>query len=78
MNEQQAAAFKAASGDLTPEWIHLMAVGGLLAVLFLWSASSVVSVYKGWKNGHLDADRASSAVVRMVVLILAALFFFAN
>lgn len=78
MNERQATAFKVASGDLTPEWIHLMAVGMLIAVLFLWSASSMVSVYKGWKNGHLDADRASSAVVRMVVLILAALFLFAN
>lgn len=78
MSEDQVLAFKVASGDLTPEWIHLMAVGMLIAVLFLWSASSMVSVYKGWKKGHLDADRASSAVVRMVVLILAALFLFAN
>lgn len=78
MNEKQAAAFKAASGDLTPEWIHLMAVGGLLAVLFLWSASSMVSVYKGWAKGHLDTERATSAVVRMIVLIVMALFLFAN
>lgn len=78
MNEQQAEAFKAASGDLTPEWIHLMAVGGLLAVLILWSAWSLVSVYKGWSKGHLDTERATNAVVRMIVLIVMALFLFAN
>lgn len=78
MNEEQAQAFKVASGNLTPEWINLVATGLLFAVLILWCASSMISVYRGWSKGHVDTDRATSALVRMVLLVVVALFFFAN
>ncbi|MGN0323054.1 MAG: TIGR03758 family integrating conjugative element protein, partial [Oliverpabstia sp.] len=50
MSVMQSSAFKAASGEMDISTLHLLSLGLLFAVLFLWAAWALLDVWAGWSN----------------------------
>lgn len=50
MSAVQSSAFKAASGEMDISALHLLSLGLLFAVLFLWAAWALLDVWAGWSN----------------------------
>ncbi|EQC4461873.1 TIGR03758 family integrating conjugative element protein, partial [Escherichia coli] len=48
MTSEQTNAFKAGSGSLDVNILHLLCIGALLAFLFLWAAWALSDVWTGW------------------------------
>ena len=55
MTSEQTNAFKAGSGSLDVNILHLLCIGALLAFLFLWAAWALSDVWTGWSNTKVRA-----------------------
>lgn len=77
MTEAQVDAFQAAS-TATVSDSHLLLVGSMVAILFLWSAWSLFTSYKGWAGGSTSGKVAGGAFARVILLILVGLYFVAS
>lgn len=55
MSAVQSSAFKAASGEMDISTLHLLSLGLLFAVLFLWAA------WRCWMSGRAGVMRRSAA-----------------
>ncbi|ENC0629315.1 TIGR03758 family integrating conjugative element protein, partial [Escherichia coli] len=51
MTALQNTAFRAASGEVDLSVLHLITLGFLLAVVFLWAAWSLTDAWAGWRSG---------------------------
>ncbi|EAM2983604.1 TIGR03758 family integrating conjugative element protein [Salmonella enterica] len=76
MNQAQITAFSTGSGGIAPSDIKLLVVGIFFAFLFLWAAWALRTVYVGWSNQDVRGDAVGIFVIRAVILIELAIFFF--
>lgn len=78
MARAQAAAFKAASGDLAPDVLHLICLGLLFGFLFWWVAWVMLDVWSAWSRGRVEADTMGRAVFRAMLLLVVSLWMFGS
>ncbi|WP_409160580.1 TIGR03758 family integrating conjugative element protein [Pectobacterium sp. B2J-2] len=78
MNGTQKAAWLAASGNTEPSVLHLLILGLLFSVLFLWATWALVMAYKGWTSRTIDAESAGTFTIRLVLLLVISIFLFAS
>ena len=78
MNDTQASAFKAASGNADPVLLSKVFIGALIALLILWVGWGLVHVYRGYATGHIKEQALVRFAVRSVLLIIIAIYFFAS
>ncbi|OPV52667.1 integrating conjugative element protein, partial [Salmonella enterica subsp. enterica serovar Enteritidis] len=77
MTSEQTNAFKAGSGSLDVNILHLLCIGALLAFLFLWAAWALSDVWPGWSNTNVRAAALGRFAVRTVLLLLVCIWMFA-
>ena len=77
MTEAQVNAFNAAANATVAD-SHLLFVGSMVAILFLWSAWSLFTSYKGWAGGSTSGKVAAGAFFRVIALILVGIYFVAS
>ncbi|POW52733.1 TIGR03758 family integrating conjugative element protein (plasmid) [Pantoea piersonii] len=78
MTAAQEAAFKAGSGNVEPNLLHLLCLGLLIGFLFFWAAWAIVDVYSGWTNQRLKEGAMGRAVVRSVLLLVVSIWMFCS
>ncbi|EBS4548896.1 TIGR03758 family integrating conjugative element protein [Salmonella enterica] len=76
MNSAQRTAFIAGSGGLNPANIKHLLVTLLFALLFLLTAWMIRTVYVGWSNQEVKAGDAGMFIVRLIILLELAMFFY--
>ncbi|WP_116329094.1 TIGR03758 family integrating conjugative element protein [Enterobacter hormaechei] len=78
MTSEQTNAFKAGSGSLDVNILHLLCIGALLAFLFLWAAWALSDVWTGWSNTKARDAALGRFAVRTVLLLLVCIWMFAS
>ena len=78
MTSEQTNAFKAGSGSLDVNILHLLCIGALLAFLFLWAAWALSDVWNGWSNTKVRDAALGRFAVRTVLLLLVCIWMFAS
>ncbi|HBS5813093.1 TIGR03758 family integrating conjugative element protein [Klebsiella michiganensis] len=78
MTSEQTNAFKAGSGSLDVNILHLLCIGALLAFLFLWAAWALLDVWTGWSNTKVRDAALGRFAVRTVLLLLVCIWMFAS
>ncbi|HHT2453680.1 TPA: TIGR03758 family integrating conjugative element protein [Klebsiella michiganensis] len=78
MTSEQTNAFKAGSGSLDVNILHLLCIGALLAFLFLWAAWALSDVWTGWSNTKVRGAALGRFAVRTVLLLLVCIWMFAS
>ncbi|HGW2949690.1 TPA: TIGR03758 family integrating conjugative element protein [Enterobacter asburiae] len=78
MTSEQMNAFKAGSGSLDVNILHLLCIGALLAFLFLWAAWALSDVWTGWSNTKVRDAALGRFAVRTVLLLLVCIWMFAS
>ena len=78
MTSEQTNAFKAGSGSLDVNILHLLCIGALLAFLFLWAAWALSDVWTGWSNTKVRDAALGRFAVRTVLLLLLCIWMFAS
>ncbi|PLF36335.1 TIGR03758 family integrating conjugative element protein [Cronobacter sakazakii] len=78
MTSEQTNAFKAGSGSLDVNILHLLCIGALLAFLFLWAAWALSDVWTGWSNTKVRDTALGRFAVRTVLLLLVCIWMFAS
>lgn len=78
MTSEQTNAFKAGSGSLDVNILHLLCIGALLAFLFLWAAWALSDVWTGWSNTKVRDASLGRFAVRTVLLLLVCIWMFAS
>ena len=78
MTSEQTNAFKAGSGSLDVNILHLLCIGALLAFLFLWAAWALSDVWTGWSNTKVRDAALGRFAVRTVLLLLVCIWIFAS
>ena len=78
MTSEQTNAFKAGSGSLDVNILHLLCIGALLAFLFLWAAWALSDVWTGWSNTKVLDAALGRFAVRTVLLLLVCIWMFAS
>lgn len=78
MTSEQTNAFKAGSGSLDVNILHLLCIGALLAFLFLWAAWALSDVWTGWSNTKVRDAALGRFAVRTVLLLLVCIWMFAR
>ncbi|GDV05615.1 hypothetical protein BvCmsSIP024_04502 [Escherichia coli] len=78
MSVTQSSAFKAASGEMDISVLHLLSLGLLLAVLFLWAAWTLLDVWAGWSNEKVRSAMLGRFVIRSVLLLALSIWMFAS
>ena len=78
MTSEQTDAFKAGSGSLDVNILHLLCIGALLAFLFLWAAWALSDVWTGWSNTKVRDAALGRFAVRTVLLLLVCIWMFAS
>jgi integrating conjugative element protein (TIGR03758 family) len=78
MDSAQSIAFKAASGNIDANVLHLVCIGLLLSVLFLWAGWALVDIWNGWSNGKVTHATLGKYVIRFVGLLIACIWMFAS
>ena len=78
MTSEQTNAFKAGSGSLDVNILHLLCIGALLAFLFLWAAWALSDVGTGWSNTKVRDAALGRFAVRTVLLLLVCIWMFAS
>lgn len=78
MTAAQEAAFKAASGNVEPNLLHLVCLALLIGFLFFWAAWAIVDVYSGWANQRLKEAAMGRAAVRTVLLLVVSIWMFCS
>ncbi|BEN71419.1 MULTISPECIES: TIGR03758 family integrating conjugative element protein [Enterobacterales] len=78
MTSEQTNAFKAGSGSLDVNILHLLCIGALLAFLFLWAAWALSDVWTGWSNTKVRDAALGRFAVRTVLLLLVCFWMFAS
>ena len=78
MTSEQTNAFKAGSGSLDVNILHLLCIGALLAFLFLWAAWALPDVWTGWSNTKVRDAALGRFAVRTVLLLLVCIWMFAS
>ncbi|CGT99396.1 TIGR03758 family integrating conjugative element protein [Escherichia coli] len=78
MTSEQTNAFKAGSGSLDVNILHLLCIGALLAFLFLWAAWALSDVWTGWSNTTVRDAALGRFAVRTVLLLLVCIWMFAS
>ncbi|MGQ6525352.1 TIGR03758 family integrating conjugative element protein [Serratia sp. IR-2025] len=78
MTSEQTNAFKAGSGSLDVNILHLLCIGALLAFLFLWAAWVLSDVWTGWSNTKVRDAALGRFAVRTVLLLLVCIWMFAS
>ncbi|EFE7784084.1 TIGR03758 family integrating conjugative element protein [Klebsiella pneumoniae] len=78
MTSEQTNAFKAGSGSLDVNILHLLCIGALLAFLFLWAAWALSDVWIGWSNTKVRDAALGRFAVRTVLLLLVCIWMFAS
>ena len=78
MTSEQTNAFKAGSGSLDVNILHLLCIGALLAFLFLWAAWALSDVWTGWSNTKVRDAALGRFAVRTVLLLLVCIWLFAS
>ena len=78
MTSEQTNAFKAGSGRLDVNILHLLCIGALLAFLFLWAAWALSDVWTGWSNTKVRDAALGRFAVRTVLLLLVCIWMFAS
>ncbi|HAV6913009.1 TPA: TIGR03758 family integrating conjugative element protein [Cronobacter sakazakii] len=78
MTSEQTNAFKAGSGSLDVNILHLLCIGALLAFLFLWAAWALSDVWTGWSNTKVRDAALGRFSVRTVLLLLVCIWMFAS
>ena len=78
MTSEQTNAFKAGSGSLDVNILHLLCIGALLAFLFLWAALALSDVWTGWSNTKVRDAALGRFAVRTVLLLLVCIWMFAS
>ena len=78
MTSEQTHAFKAGSGSLDVNILHLLCIGALLAFLFLWAAWALSDVWTGWSNTKVRDAALGRFAVRTVLLLLVCIWMFAS
>lgn len=67
MTSEQTNAFKAGSGSLDVNILHLLCIGALLAFLFLWAAWALSDVWTGWSNTKVLRFMATSHLIKVAL-----------
>ena len=78
MTSEQTNAFKAGSGSLDVNILHLLCIGALLAFLFLWAAWALSDVWTGWSNTKGRDAALGRFAGRTVLLVLVCIWMFAS
>lgn len=78
MNAAQEQAFRAASDGVEANILSVICIGGLLATLFVWAAWALTDIWKGWSNERLRHVALVQFAVRLVLLLVASVWMFAN
>ncbi|HCB0027705.1 TPA: TIGR03758 family integrating conjugative element protein [Klebsiella pneumoniae] len=78
MTSEQTNAFKAGSGSLDVNILHLLCIGALLAFLSLWAAWALSDVWTGWSNTKVRDAALGRFAVRTVLLLLVCIWMFAS
>ena len=78
MTSEQTNAFKAGSGSLDVNILHLLCIGAMLAFLFLWAAWALSDVWTGWSNTKVRDAALGRFAVRTVLLLLVCIWMFAS
>ena len=78
MTSEQTNAFKAGSGSLDVNILHLLCIGALLAFVFLWAAWALSDVWTGWSNTKVRDAALGRFAVRTVLLLLVCIWMFAS
>ena len=78
MTSEQTNAFKAGSGSLDVNILHLLCIGALLAFLFLLAAWALSDVWTGWSNTKVRDAALGRFAVRTVLLLLVCIWMFAS
>ncbi|MEC5641131.1 TIGR03758 family integrating conjugative element protein [Erwinia sp. HDF1-3R] len=78
MTSEQTNAFKAGSGSLDVNILHLLCIGALLAFLFLWAAWALSDVWTGWSNTKVRDAALGRFAVRTVLLLVVCIWMFAS
>ncbi|QCP62298.1 TIGR03758 family integrating conjugative element protein [Pantoea sp. SO10] len=78
MTAAQEVAFKAASGNVEPNLLHLLCLGLLIAFLFFWAAWAIVDVYSGWTSQRLKEGAMGRAIIRSVLLLVVSIWMFCS
>lgn len=78
MTSEQTNAFKAGSGSLDVNILHLLCIGALMAFLFLWAAWALSDVWTGWSNTKVRDAALGRFAVRTVLLLLVCIWMFAS
>lgn len=78
MTSEQTNAFKAGSGSLDVNILHLLCIGALLAFLFLWAAWALSDVWTGWSNTKVRDAALGRFAIRTVLLLLVCIWMFAS
>lgn len=69
MSGAQVTAFQAASG-FTPSAASLLWLSLTFALVLLWGAWTLLSLYRGWAKRSLDGQAAAAYAVRWIVLCM--------
>jgi integrating conjugative element protein (TIGR03758 family) len=75
---QQSAWNAGTGGSAAPSDLNLLILGCLFGFLFLFAAWSLLQAYQGVKNKTVRMDKLAETAIRLVVLILMSLFFYAH
>jgi integrating conjugative element protein (TIGR03758 family) len=78
MTSAQSAAFKTSSGNIEISILHLLCIGGLLALLFLWVGWALADVWNGWSNGKVRDAALGRFAIRTVLLLVICIWMFAS
>lgn len=78
MTGAQLNAFKLAALNTEPERLSALFTGVLIALLFLWTARSLLFVYRGYAAGTVSEPVLLRFVIRAVLLLIISLFLYAG
>ncbi|NDL64269.1 TIGR03758 family integrating conjugative element protein [Acerihabitans arboris] len=75
---QQSAWNAGVGGNAAPADLNLLILGCLFGCLLLFAAWSLLQAYRGVKNKTVRMDTLAETAIRLVLLILLSLFFYAH
>ncbi|RNI70422.1 TIGR03758 family integrating conjugative element protein [Escherichia coli] len=78
MTALQNTAFRAASGEVDLSVLHLITLGFLLAVVFLWAAWSLTDAWAGWRSSDVRDGVFGWFMFRLVLLLICSIWMFAG
>lgn len=76
MNDDQASAWLAGAGGVSPELVARLVSGTLWGVFLLISLWMITSLYRGWAAGNVTKATAKWVMVRWAILASLVLYFF--